>query len=66
MARWVERRELPEVWHHLRQAHVPKPGCQPRPDGAVSDKDLRPISAASTWWRVAIAAIAHGPEAAGW
>ena len=56
LLRWTNRSELPEVWSSTRQVHLQKPGAALRSDGAISAKDMRPISIQSVIWRTVASA----------
>ena len=53
LQRWTFRKEIPKVWQSTRQVHLQKPDAKLRTqDGAISAKDMRPISIQCTMWRV--------------
>lgn len=62
--RWVQRTQVPEIWTHIRQIHLPKENLtQHEP---VKPEKLRPISILSAWWRLTTSTIAKRSSARTW
>ena len=63
---WFQGGVLPQIWQRMSMVIIPKPGKQPRADGAMAVDDLRPISVECAIWRLLASTICKRDDTRRW
>ena len=63
---WFQAGIFPQQWQHMSMVIIPKPGKQPRVDGAMAVDNLRPISVGCTIWRLVASSICKRDDTRDW
>ena len=63
--RWLRRGQIPKVFSHMRQVHVPKQGALVQP-GCADVAKLRPIVVQSVVWRIICSALIRRQSTRDW